>query len=697
MLKLRKILLYKKLYYIVFAISLIYLLIYLNINFKSKYKKTEQVIIASITDIKYNCNQLTLRLKGKEQLLATYYFSSKSDLLKTKKNLELGDKLKLKGSLKKPKETSNFYSFSYQDYLKHQRIFYLLKVEEFEIISKNKNIINTIKTLATASIKNTKTGSYINVFFLGSTATFDSKVLSDFRKLGISHLFALSGTQISFIFLVFQSLISRKKDLSLSKFISILTIILIYYTIINNGAAIDRALVFTTIFSLNKIFNFYIPPSSLILLSLSTLFFINPYYIYDLGFLYSTVISICLILYTTDPNYQKKNKVIELLEISWLSFLVSLPISLYHFSYLNPLSIIYNLFYVPFINIIIFPLSMLCFFFSFLSPILTIFIIFFERSVAFLSSTNFGIIILKRLPLIFYLFYYLLIVTYLFKKQKVSLYFLILCLFLNYGLPKIFCHDKLYMIDVGQGDSFLLISKNQSMLIDTGGTMDFNRDKSMKQEQVNRGKYTVTFLHQLGLSKLNYMIITHADYDHMGEAINLVNNFKVEKVIFNCGTFNDLEKELIKVLDKKKIKYYSCIKELDINNNKLYFLQTGEYDNENDNSNVIYTELNGYKFMFMGDAGVEKEKDILDKYNISDIDVLKVGHHGSKTSSSKTFIGEINPKYGIISVGKNNRYGHPNKEVLKTLNNSKIYRTDKQGSIMFKIKNNKLKIETCSP
>ena len=697
MLKLRKILLYKKLYYIVFAISLIYLLIYLNINFKSKYKKTEQVIIASITDIKYNGNQLTLRLKGKEQLLATYYFSSKSDLLKTKKNLELGDKLKLKGSLKKPKETSNFYSFSYQDYLKHQRIFYLLKVEEFEIISKNKNIINTIKTLATASIKNTKTGSYINVFFLGSTATFDSKVLSDFRKLGISHLFALSGTQISFIFLVFQSLISRKKDLSLSKFISILTIILIYYTIINNGAAIDRALVFTTIFSLNKIFNFYIPPSSLILLSLSTLFFINPYYIYDLGFLYSTVISICLILYTTDPNYQKKNKVIELLEISWLSFLVSLPISLYHFSYLNPLSIIYNLFYVPFINIIIFPLSMLCFFFSFLSPILTIFIIFFERSVAFLSSTNFGIIILKRLPLIFYLFYYLLIVTYLFKKQKVSLYFLILCLFLNYGLPKIFCHDKLYMIDVGQGDSFLLISKNQSMLIDTGGTMDFNRDKSMKQEQVNRGKYTVTFLHQLGLSKLNYMIITHADYDHMGEAINLVNNFKVEKVIFNCGTFNDLEKELIKVLDKKKIKYYSCIKELDINNNKLYFLQTGEYDNENDNSNVIYTELNGYKFMFMGDAGVEKEKDILDKYNISDIDVLKVGHHGSKTSSSKTFIGEINPKYGIISVGKNNRYGHPNKEVLKTLNNSKIYRTDKQGSIMFKIKNNKLKIETCSP
>ena len=183
----------------------------------------------------------------------------------------------------------------------------------------------------------------------------------------------------------------------------------------------------------------------------------------------------------------------------------------------------------------------------------------------------------------------------------------------------------------------------------------------------------------------------------MGEAINLVNNFKVDKVIFNCGPFNDLEKELIKVLDKKKIKYYSCIKELNIDKNKLFFLQTKEYDNENDNSNVIYTELNGYKFMFMGDASTATEKEIMNKYNLSNIDVLKVGHHGSKTSSSKEFIDEINPKYSIISVGKNNRYGHPNKEVLDNLYNLKIYRTDQDGSIMLKIKNNKLKTETCSP
>jgi len=183
----------------------------------------------------------------------------------------------------------------------------------------------------------------------------------------------------------------------------------------------------------------------------------------------------------------------------------------------------------------------------------------------------------------------------------------------------------------------------------------------------------------------------------MGEAINLVNNFKVENVIFNCGEFNELEQELIEVLDKKKIPYYSCIKELNRDDNKLYFLNNKDYGNENDNSTVIYTELNNHKFLFMGDAGVDVEEDLIEKYNLQNIDVVKVGHHGSKTSSSKEFINEIKPKYGVISVGKNNRYGHPNNSVLENLKESKIYRTDQNGSIMFKIKNDKLKIETCSP
>ena len=255
------------------------------------------------------------------------------------------------------------------------------------------------------------------------------------------------------------------------------------------------------------------------------------------------------------------------------------------------------------------------------------------------------------------------------------------------------------MIDVGQGDATLLVFPHQKevVLIDTGGKIDYTSASWKKRDKTTLADNLITFMHSLGINKITTLILTHGDYDHIGETGRLLDNIKVEKVILNCGEFNNLEQELIKVLDKKKIKYYSCLNELNIDDNKLYFLKTKEYDNENNNSNVIYTEFNGYKFMFMGDAGIEKEKDILDKYNLANIDVLKVGHHGSKTSSSKEFIDEIEPKYAIISVGKNNRYGHPNKEVLNNLDNSKIYRTDQDGSIMFKIKNNKLKIETCSP
>ena len=173
----------------------------------------------------------------------------------------------------------------------------------------------------------------------------------------------------------------------------------------------------------------------------------------------------------------------------------------------------------------------------------------------------------------------------------------------------------------------------------------------------------------------------------MGESVNLINNFKIDNVIFNCGSYNNLEKNLIKVLKFKNVKYVSCINELNIDDYKFKFLNTKEYDKENDSSSVIYTELGNYKFLFMADAGVEKERYILDKYNLSNIDVLKVGHHGSKISSSTNFISSINPKYSLISVGENNRYGHQNKEVINNLANTKIYRTDRDGSIMLKIIN----------
>ena len=240
------------------------------------------------------------------------------------------------------------------------------------------------------------------------------------------------------------------------------------------------------------------------------------------------------------------------------------------------------------------------------------------------------------------------------------------------------------MIDVGQGDSLLLHWRRTNILIDTGGTFS--------EKHAVSNFVLLPLFKSLGVKKLNYLILTHGDYDHMGEAMNIINNLKVENVILNCGKFHKLEIDLIQVLKKKQIPYYRCVEELNIEDKKLYFLNHGYDEDENDNSNVIYTELNNYKFLFMGDAGVKVEKDLLEKYNLNNIDVLKVGHHGSKTSSSKEFIEQMHPKYSLISVGKNNRYGHPDKEVLENLQDSIIIRTDQYGSVMFYPKNNTLSI-----
>ena len=242
------------------------------------------------------------------------------------------------------------------------------------------------------------------------------------------------------------------------------------------------------------------------------------------------------------------------------------------------------------------------------------------------------------------------------------------------------------MIDVGQGDSILIEfpHNKENIMIDTGGNYNYDLTKNV----------LIPFLKSKGIKKLSNLIITHGDSDHMGSSINLINSFKVESFIFNKGPCNELENTLIKVLEERNIKYTSNLKEIRLGSVIFYFLNTKVYDNENDNSSVIYVTFNNKNFLFMGDASVEVEKDLIERYNLENIDVLKVGHHGSKTSSSKEFIDEINPKYSIISVGKNNRYGHPNKEVFNNLDNSKIYRTDWDGSIMFKIKSDKLNIET---
>ena len=674
MIKLKTILQSNELYALLLFILVIYLLLIFTLkNNISIYNGNETRFVGIVEDYTIKDNRISITLKGKEKLIVNYY----SEIIP---DIKYGDNITVYGILVEPSNNTIPNTFNYKKYLNNKNIYYLVKAKYVVINYRTNNVIYKLKNYIFNRIQDIDKKGYLYAFILGKKSYIDN--YEDYQNIGVSHLFALSGMHVGFISLILLRTFKRFKY----KYLLLYTILIVYSILTLFPASILRTIIFLIISNLNDYLKLEISNIKRLYLTGFILLISNYLLLLDISFIYSFMSVLGLITFFNNNN---KNYLISMLLNGVSIFIFTLPISLYYFNSINLLSIVYNLIYIPLVSMIIYPFSLLVFIFPFLVFILDYLLKILELFTYYLNDISFLKIYMKINPIYLIIYYFILFLSIKYSK-KILIILVILFIFIGCSFL-VDSNNYIFFLDVGQGDSQLLITpyRREVILIDTGGNAS-NSNYHVSEKSID-------FLHSLSINKINYLVLTHGDYDHMGEAINLVNNFNVEKVIFNCGPYNELEQELIKVLDKKKIKYYSCIKELDIDNNKLYFLQTKEYDNENDSSNVIYTDLNGYKFLFMGDAGIEKEKDILDKYNLQDIDVLKVGHHGSRTSSGKEFINEVNPRYSIISVGKKNRYGHPNKEVLDNLENSTIYRTDKDGSIMFQIKNNKLKIETCSP
>ena len=246
------------------------------------------------------------------------------------------------------------------------------------------------------------------------------------------------------------------------------------------------------------------------------------------------------------------------------------------------------------------------------------------------------------------------------------------------------------MIDVGQGDSFLITSNNRNMLIDTGGVMSYYTEEWMQYDKKSSGTYLVTFLNQLGITKLDYLILTHGDYDHAGEALTIMDKIDVETILFNGNDLNTLEKKIW----NNSTSHYKLTEGDSFSLGNFNFLViSNTYSDENDSSLVLYSTISDKKLLFMGDASIKSEEYILNNYNLKDITILKVGHHGSRTSSSEKFIDNINPIYALISAGVNNKFNHPHGEVVERLekNKSIIFNTQIDGMVMFDFNSDKIK------
>ncbi len=699
--KLRIVLQSKYLYIFLILFTSIYV-VYKNINLPlSKYNGSEAKIEGIINSLKFNGDKLQLELKSKEKILVNYYIKDEQELTNIKNNYQLGDKVFIYGTFVVPSKNTVFNLFNYQNYLKSQKIYWLYNATSITKINRNISFTYKIKNMIISRINKISGSNYLKAFILGDTSLIDDNIKDSYQINGISHLFAISGMHITLFSTLLLFIIKKVSKNNIFNNMFIITFLLIYAFLANFTPSIMRTVLFFILISINKLFRLNIKTINLLILTCIILLAFNPFYIHSIGFIFSFIITFYLILFNEIIN-KHNNYFIKLLMTSIISFLASLPIVINNFFSINLLSIILNLIFVPFVAYFIFPITLITFIFPVLSPILAIMINILENMSLFFSKINLLVITLCKINIYCFVGYYLVItlILFLFKKQKYySILILVPILIIHYNIQLFNKYPIITVLDVGQGDSILIIlpHNNGNILIDTGGILKYDNQLLKTNEYSIVKNKTIPYLKSLGITKLDYLILSHGDYDHAGEAQKLIDNFNINKVILNSDQYNELELELIKILKENNIPYYQNIKKLNINNNKLSFLNHKTYDNENDNSNVIYTKISNYKFLFMGDASIDVENNLIKKYNLEDIDILKVGHHGSKTSSGREFIDYIKPKYSIISVGKNNRYGHPNNEVLKNLEKSRVYRTDLDGSIMIKIKNSKLEIETCPP
>ena len=241
-----------------------------------------------------------------------------------------------------------------------------------------------------------------------------------------------------------------------------------------------------------------------------------------------------------------------------------------------------------------------------------------------------------------------------------------------------------YFIDVGQADAIYIKDSDENMLIDAGNNTD--------------GKLLVNYLKGLGITSFKYVVGTHAHEDHIGGMDNIINNFKINtfympEAISTSKTFEDV----LDALESNKVAFMTpkIGDTFNLKNAMFEVLSLGTDTSDlNDTSIVLKMTYNNTCTLFMGDASSAVEKNLLDK-NIN-CDVLKVGHHGSKYSSSEAFIKTVKPTYGIIMVGKDNKYGHPTEKTLQTLQkyNVNIHRTDEEGTIIMKIKEDTISFES---
>ena len=566
---------------------------------------------------------------------------------------DIGDYLTIQGQKEDISFTRLESSFDFEGYLNKKGVFNALEAKNIKVNFFNPIRINNRRNKLLENFNDEEKSIVGSMLFSDGG---DSDLVTSIRDLHLAHFLAASGVFISAFHAGFKRLLSRfMKD----KWASLISLgILSLYTIFTFPRfTVIKIMLFLIIrwineYPLKKKFSY------LTLISIFGIFcllcnrFLARQDSFILGFL------IPIISYLSRDIF-KKHKIKHWVVRYSIIYLFFIPFEVLYYNKIVILAMPLQIVLSPFFILIAF-ISLLCFYYVPLYPVLKLLIKGLNGITSFIAPLSFGINLppLNQIIIFIYFVVYLLWLIYM-SKGFIPLYrfFLIveLSLLLVHSLPiNNAISSEVNFINVGQGDCTLIRNRNKTVLIDTGGLtyMDVANDS------------LVPFLKKKRIYKIDAIFITHYDYDHYGSLPSLMKSYKVSALYDYNSVFP------VKVGNLTF-------------NNYNYYANTNE---ENDKSLVVSFTNCKKDFVIMGDAPSYIEKEIIKHEKSIKCDILKVGHHGSNTSTSEEWVKYLSPKEAIISCGRNNKFGHPNKEVLAVLNKYKIkiHRTDLEGTIIYK-------------
>ncbi|OIJ16170.1 DNA internalization-related competence protein ComEC/Rec2 [Anaerobacillus arseniciselenatis] len=725
---------YKSDYKLLISALILIVLFYVNpLYFKDTPPKPNTNILAGkITSIPdHDGNKTSFELKSNDrQTYQVNYFARDSNENNDLKNLRYGMVCQIQGEYKLPPEPRNFYSFNYKEYLKTVRkIYYQFTPDSFSLEDCRQGSVTPYSLLQNYRqnginyiMENFPEGSrgVVIALVFGDRGEIGHEILESYQSLGIIHLLAVSGLHVGLVSASLYFLFIRL-GVTKERAIDLLLIMLPIYAVLAGGApSVLRATAMSMVVLLSLRAHLKLNPLDGISYVCLLLLVFNPSYIFHLGFQLSFLVSYSLIISANTLLNRYSSWVIQLLVVTLVAQFVSFPIIVYNFYEISLWSIPLNLIYIPFVTFFALPLSFVVFISHFIFPLFSesLLIIFdfvivnAHRGLAYVMTFPFSTLTFGKPPLIIVVFYYLAIGLnlYVWEKSpsigqliKSSSIFLVVALF-HWHIHYITNEGVITMIDVGQGDSiYIELPRREAVyLIDTGGLVDFRlNDWSTRTKTFDVGNdVLLPYLKAKGVRKIDKLILTHGHFDHIGGAEALIGEIPVEKILYGIGPVEGVfEQQLLR-------DFYNEGTEIEFVQ-KGYYWKRGDFNFQvlapvggeqtlNDRSIVVYTKIGGLYWLFTGDLEAPGERRFLNNFNAIEVDVLKVGHHGSNTSTTEPFLEFVDPSFALIPVGRTNYYGHPHPDVIGRLeaNDIKIFRTDHHGAIRYRFKNDVGHFET---